>query len=242
MTLAVIVDTNAAETELFDLLRAGMGVHPLLKHSTIQRERLDVGDVRIVSGSATFVVERKASSQDFVAGFQDGRYHEQKSRMLHAGEDEGRINAYVVESAHTAPWSNDFVPRTGVRFSQFYAALIKCQLRDKIQVFQTANVHSTAHLLLYVAAQLSSGGLAPKPLHLEAGARRVAERKRQCSSEQLLAHMLRAVPGMSAARAARVAEHFGSMTALCAASEEEIADVRVGGRRLGRPSRGSWRA
>ena len=81
MAAAVVrVDTNAGETPLFAALQARLGA----EHHVV-RERLDVGDVVLTApdGGATLIVERK-TWPDLAKSLTDGRYAEQKARLLAA--------------------------------------------------------------------------------------------------------------------------------------------------------------
>ena len=79
MAAAVRVDTNAGETPLFTALQARLGAEQVV------RERLDVGDVVLTAPErgATLIVERK-SWPDLAKSLTDGRYAEQKARLLAA--------------------------------------------------------------------------------------------------------------------------------------------------------------
>ena len=77
--MRVIVDTNSAEDDVYNALSQ------LLPRVT--RARLDYGDINIMTADCgQFAIERKASLNDFVAGFHDGRYHQHKSRLMYSGE------------------------------------------------------------------------------------------------------------------------------------------------------------
>ena len=80
MAAVVRVDTNAGETPLFAALQARLGT----EHHVV-RERLDVGDVVLTApdGGATLIVERK-TWPDLAKSLTDGRYAEQKARLLAA--------------------------------------------------------------------------------------------------------------------------------------------------------------
>ena len=71
----VRVDTNVGETPLFDALQARLGA------DLVARERLDVGDVVLSAGGDTLLVERK-TWVDLASSLTDGRYAEQKARLL----------------------------------------------------------------------------------------------------------------------------------------------------------------
>ena len=73
----VRVDTNVGETPLFDALQARLGAEQVV------RERLDVGDVVLSAGGDTLLVERK-TWVDLASSLTDGRYAEQKARLLAA--------------------------------------------------------------------------------------------------------------------------------------------------------------
>lgn len=231
--MQVLVDTNPAETPLHDSLH-GLLAAGSSPRGSLSRKRLDVGDVEIRFEDRVFVIERKASLADLCAGFQDGRYHEQKSRLVHAGDEgEKRTPLYVIEGLDVIEWSDNPIPYSGVRYDQVQAAIVKTSLRDGIPVLFSRNCEETARLVAYIAKQISLRGFEPKNVSHLAGAR-VAKRKRQCTADKLWATMLSTIPGMGMARAQRVAAAYPTLSALAAASEEELADVAVaGGRRLG---------
>ena len=78
------VDTNAGETALFTALQARLGAE---SHQVV-RERLDVGDVVMTTGDggARLLVERKTWA-DLASSLTDGRYAEQKVRLLAAAAE-----------------------------------------------------------------------------------------------------------------------------------------------------------
>ena len=70
----IVVDTNAGESALYEaLVRRFDG-------STVQRRRLDVGDVMLVAEAGTVYVERK-TWLDLASSLIDRRYVEQKARL-----------------------------------------------------------------------------------------------------------------------------------------------------------------
>ena len=75
MAGSIVVDTNAGESALYEaLVRRFDG-------STVTRRKLDVGDVMLVADAGTVVVERK-TWLDWAKSLTDGRYAEQKARLL----------------------------------------------------------------------------------------------------------------------------------------------------------------
>ena len=82
----VRVDTNVGETPLFDALQARLGAEQVV------RERLDVGDVVLSAGGDTLLVERK-TWVDLASSLTDGRYADQKARLLAAASASAAASA-----------------------------------------------------------------------------------------------------------------------------------------------------
>ena len=88
----VRVDTNVGETPLFDALQARLGAEQVV------RERLDVGDVVLSAGGDTLLVERK-TWVDLASSLTDGRYAEQKARLLAAASASAAASAAISSPA-----------------------------------------------------------------------------------------------------------------------------------------------
>ena len=94
-------------------------------------EQLDVGDIHIVNEFSTIAIERK-TIVDMNASINDGRYREQKTRLV------SNYNncIYIIE--------NDSVFSSNKKLSSAY---INSMIRDKIQVFFTNGVEETVRLI-----------------------------------------------------------------------------------------------
>lgn len=214
------VDTNSAEDAVFQALLAIGG------SNEVTRQRLDVGDILVCRGDTRICLERKRWS-DLSASICDGRYHEQKMRML---PSETQRYAYVVEG-ELATWDGHC---RGMAQRCMWAALVKTVLRDSIPVFHTQRPADTASLCMYIASQLEHEAFeeAGGARHAIAG---VKPRKRDNLKEPqaVMRAMLCVIPGMSMKKAAAVVAHWGTFAALAGADPTQLADVCVGTRRLG---------
>ena len=74
MAGSIVVDTNAGESALYE------GLVRRFDGATVQRRKLDVGDVVLSAESGTVVVERK-TWLDWAKSMTDGRYASQKARL-----------------------------------------------------------------------------------------------------------------------------------------------------------------
>ena len=154
----IVVDTNAGESALYEaLVRRFDG-------STVQRRKLDVGDVMLVAEAGTVYVERK-TWLDWAKSMTDGRYASQKARLrslLAAPAEEeqeeeeeggggGGGNAvavlYLVEGALTG-WSGKVLggrggggqsmgPLARMTNAQLEAAVVMTAVRDGVPVLRS---------------------------------------------------------------------------------------------------------
>ena len=104
---------------------------------------LEHGDVHIKKDDITFVFERKALA-DLQASIHDGRYHNQKTRLLQAYPRE-RV-CYIIEGAL------DFQRAD----ASLVSAIINTTMRDRIAVFQTRNTKDTWALVCEIAKRIEA--------------------------------------------------------------------------------------
>jgi len=242
---SIVVDTNAGENLLHDTLKA---VFP-----QVARARLDVGDVLVSAPSfGTLVVERK-SYEDFVASLRDGRYKNQKVRLLAERERATAAGkqlrvVYLLECARVPAYDD---ATRGVPNAQPFAALVKMALRDNIAIIYSASAADSAKHLAYAIRAAETGGL-------DAGARVAADatagyagmvrytNKRKNADDNVFSVMLASLTGVSGVKASAVAREYPTPAALVRAYtdraaggasekqlDEMLADIRAGDKRLG---------
>jgi ERCC4-type nuclease len=196
---------------------------------------LPVGDIAIRVGETDDVLLERKSVDDLASSHGDGRYKEQRARLL-AQRGTGVSIGYIVEGAASA--------FTAARFSEadLKNAILRLQFRYTIPVFPTSSVADSAALVKAVCVALLrdaacfKGGLATTA----AGAAAVYSeaihvRKAENSTpDRVVRSMLRVVPGLGPTAVEGVAVAVGSsLTRLLALTEAELAAIPVGKRRLG---------
>lgn len=241
----VIVDTNAAETPLFELLVARLGSR------CVRRERLDIGDIAFGNtnhedGSGcvqiTHRYERK-TWEDLVASIVDRRFKEQKQRWMgtEAATSGSESLAYLIEAPRLPPF--DGVTR-GVRNKATYAALLKTQLRDGIAVVWTAGGAMSASTLAYLHEQSAKGELQSTHrggrgvvVGQSGGSTHKRKRTNLEDDEQVRAAMLTMLPGVTSVKAHSLLSQFGgSFAAIAASTEDALGKMHwngTDGRRVG---------
>lgn len=107
------------------------------------REQLDVGDVQIRFGSGMLILIERKTCADMAASLKDGRYKEQKARILSCVPSRHVI--YILEGApsqHTLLISDFSIH--GLKPSVISGMMIHTMLRDGVHIINVANTRETA--------------------------------------------------------------------------------------------------
>ena len=228
--LKLVVDSR--ETRLADGLKV-IGV-------PFQTAGLDVGDfmIQTEAGEPLMVVERK-SLADFAASNADGRYREQRARLM-AVRGSGVAVLYVLEGAWSLGDPLKMYGRTPEK--QLQRLVTRLVLRYGMPVMQTEGILDTARLAALLLEQLTDdptvfvpeGDLATSQVAAMAGMTAVlSTAKKGNKTAAGTAHaMLSAIPGLGAKKVdALLTTH--SIADLVALSGEQLSQVQVGGKKLG---------
>ena len=224
------VDTNAAESDLFQAICDFNDDTRRLIGTAILREPLLIGDValRDDDGETLWSFEIKRHS-DWPASIVDGRLHEQRLRAQ-SDPTVGEF-AYIYEGK--VPKNDSTVVYGRMQASAVYGSLMRTSLRDGIKVFFTQSTHETAQLLVFALAEQRKGKLQLKGSPT-AGERGVVKRKRDWATEHAMEAALLSIPGMGTSHAEALSTTYERLANLLEADEEEIADVKTtNGRRVG---------
>jgi ERCC4-type nuclease len=150
MTIDIKIDTR--EPSLQALLKA---YHKDAKPEeqskiTLQIEPLDIGDVQIVCNQHSILFERK-SCGDLASSIKDGRYRNQKMRLLANGTPPRHI-IYILEGVPTqqSMLSSNY-PVHGLKPSVLSGMIIYTMLRDGIHVVQVQNTTESAAWIWTIA-------------------------------------------------------------------------------------------
>jgi ERCC4-type nuclease len=174
------------------------------------------------------LIERKAVS-DLEASILDGRYREQRSRLLAAATEWQAHPLYIIEGN---------LDRLGGRLpkSALLKHLTRLSLRYKIQFFQTNDEDDTVTLITLLHSQWTEDPTTfAQPTSLTYVETRGHTREAQSDDPLVFAtSVLRCCRGISAQSAQALLEGCGgSLESVMAASEMTLAAVQVGKRKLG---------
>lgn len=115
---------------------------------TITTESLNMGDmIYKKDGEPVLVIERKTLS-DLKASLCDGRYREQKCRLIQLRKDLGCPILYLLEGNLDIPSGHNISENT------LLGCIINIQIRDKLLVHRTFSLDETVTLLMKLGTQL----------------------------------------------------------------------------------------
>ena len=191
----------------------------------------EMGDEPLVLRGGGVVLERK-SLVDLEASVMDGRYEEQRGRMLAYGKEHKVAVAYVVEGETASFRGRRFTGETILK------VVTQMQLRDRIPVFQTASMRETIALATIIEGEwakakgaFACGAADATPAPVAASYTKSASRD---TRESFLLGVLTQCRGVSEALARIVAARVESVEGLMRATEAELAAMAEGKRKVGK--------
>lgn len=193
----------------------------------VETENLLVGDVQIRKGEDTvYIIERKAKG-DLDASIKDGRYREQKSRLLETGIPRQNIIYLIEQLKKGSPAVNKRV----------WSAMTNSQHRDGFTVFQTKNIAETVQYLTSLANSVSQfTAVEDSKVSNEVN---LNIRKRQVSQQDWFKYSLTLIPKCSLAIAEVIVTEYPTLGSLVEELQERglecLADLKHGetSRRIG---------
>lgn len=141
MQLSIFIDNR--ETKLYSsIIERDLDVYK--DKICIEKTQLEIGDIHIKFNDVIYVYERKTVS-DLLSSIKDGRYKEQKHRLLSSGV--ATIN-YIIEGDSITSHKNFNNQKllTSIYLNSTY--------RDKINVFFTSNIDDTSTFILLLATKI----------------------------------------------------------------------------------------
>jgi ERCC4-type nuclease len=227
------INNNIIETEKIDqeeipiaTLQIDMREHGLMKELTYKynSSALPVGDIWIGSYDKPALVLERKTATDFSSSVTDGRYREQRGRLLaFSQEKESRI-AYLVEGSLCCKLGEDTI----------HKLIARLQLVHGIPVFRTQSLKDTAKFTQVMHdywmkdndcfKSLTTAQRAVDGIHIK-------KKENAEDSHMFAVNVICQVPGVSVKIAEGWLSEFGSLKAVLAASESALAAVKIAGRK-----------
>jgi ERCC4-type nuclease len=142
MTNSLKIYLDAREDKLVKILKAKKELI-----GTLEIVNLDIGDIKLTNGDYEFIIERKEAN-DMVSSVKDGRYKEQKMRMLsYVNKNPNARIIYILEGFTLSTYNRG-------EEKTLNGSLISTILRDNIPVFRTTDIKDTAIYILRLLSRL----------------------------------------------------------------------------------------
>ena len=209
-----------------------------------EKRNLDIGDISFylndISGAPLVTLERKRVD-DLGSSQKDGRYREQRARLL-AQRGLGTSVGYIVEAPYWTPNLSNSWCRGSFTEVHLQQTLVRLQFRYTMPVFQVSKVSETMTFVRRIAKMLAAdptvfrGGLAETAkgaaaVYTEAVHIKKADNK---TPERIFVAMLSTIPGLggAAVTALGTATQY-SMKRMLSMSANDIATIPTGKRSIG---------
>lgn len=188
---------------------------------------LEIGDFQfLVDDQLVVLIERKSYS-DLSASIIDGRYREQKKRILSQGISkviyllEGNVDSY----------------KGSISKDTVYSTIVNCTLRDNIQVLQSNSIEDSVALIEKMYRNLHKyeigGGCSIS--YQEASVKQ--KRNKNLTPSECYLHQLSQIPGISYSTAKAIAEKYSNMMEIIdslSIDPDLFVEFRVNNRKLGK--------
>jgi len=174
------------------------------------------------------IIERK-SIKDLEASILDGRYREQRARILSFCQEKKTQPMYILEGALSS-LTGRLQKKALMKF------INRLIFHYQIPVMQTQNIAETAELTIALIEQWKED---PKNLQRTTELVKVTDgihiQKKVNANDpkQFAISSLANCPGVSVKMAEAIIAHFGTLSAVMNTSEADIAAVKVGARKVG---------
>lgn len=203
---------------------------------------LAVGDFQILAadGAKPLLIGERKTLADFAASNTDGRYREQRARLLAARGATGCALVYMLEGGWTGDDSRIVSGHGRVTEGLLRRLTTRLQIRYGMPVLAAASVAETARWIGTLMAQLSDDATVFQPGEGEATGAVMAGftgaistvKKENRTGGSVATAMLSAIPGLGEKRCGALLG-LKSIRELAVMSGEEIGSLSVGGRKLG---------
>jgi ERCC4-type nuclease len=192
-----------------------------------QVQQLPVGDAWLKQGDQTVLVIERKTTADFEASFLDGRYREQRTRLLAYCQEQKARALYILEGGLDGR-------KHKLERSALQKLVHRLMLRYNVAVWSTSNTQDTAETLKLLAAQITEDPKVFEGSQLSyTDVMHTTKKANKDDPRAFAVAALQGCPGVSVKAATALMDAFGSLQGVLAAEEKQLADTKVGERRLG---------
>jgi crossover junction endonuclease MUS81 len=203
-------------------------------------QSLDIGDIQIVIrennvDAIQMVFERKTIN-DLYSSIRDGRYHEQKSRLV-SNLSRDRIT-YIIEGEIT---DSKYIDINAV-----FGSLVHTIYRDKLIIYRSTNIKDTYDFIENIWKRYEKnidewnnfleGNSKNSCLEVDTKVYKHTKKSENLTNDIIFTNMLSCIPGCSTRIAKGIIEHYPNMKLLIDAisiNDKCLVDLKIDNRKIG---------
>jgi ERCC4-type nuclease len=193
----------------------------------VPTEQLPVGDIWIGKDQEGGVVIERKTTSDFEASILDGRYREQRTRLLAYCAEKKARPLYIIEEGLNGR-------KRTLQRQALQKMLNRLMLRYNVSVWLTECLDDTVSAIKILEAQLKDD---PKVFIAETlsytDVMHTTKKSNTGDPRVFAVASLQQCPGVSAKAASALIDAFGSLKSVMEQDEKALANVKVGERRFG---------
>lgn len=185
-------------------------------------ENLDLGDIKIEKDDQIFLLIERKTFCDLISSIGDGRYRNQKHRLLGSGIDKSKI-IYILEGT---------INQIPGEMKKLFGMIINTVFRDQFNVLRFTEIEETIYFLKRIIEKLENND--PAILGLQSNdylSTIKMKKKDNLTPENCSILQLSQIPGVSLTIARRILEEYQSIPSLLKAYEEKketlIKDLEI---------------
>lgn len=233
----ILIQVDSREKDLYEIIKTQT-------EFPVSSMSLEIGDIMIVNSEKPLLVLERKSLADLAASNRDGRYREQRARLL-SMRGQGIAIAYLLEAGNG--WSTDLnrVWQGNVAETLLFTLIARLQLHYGIPVITSKDVPGSKTLILHLCRMLkekpdlftpNSGILADATLAAGAYTEALsAQKSANRGLKRVAAGMLCAIPGIGGKLSEGILDACdGTMEGVLKKTQEELASLKVGKRAVGK--------
>lgn len=198
------------------------------------KQNLHLGDItfNLENNQELIIIERK-TIDDLLQSINDGRYREQKSRLLEKHKKDGTSIYYLLEGNIYNSSKSDLI----------YSCIINTMIRDNFKIIYSKNIEETYNYIIKITKKcVEFKGILTKNEIINNNYIDVikSEKKKNMTKENCYMAMLKQIPGVSSNIAINISKEYDSFNKLIKAYEVVennkellLKDIVIGKRKLG---------
>lgn len=116
-------------------------------------KRLELGDIEFYINNILHIIFERKTINDLADSIKDGRYKQQKRKLLEYIKDNNIQLIYIIEGE--IPKNKSIIKIRGLKYSSIDGSILNMIIRDKIYIIYTLDINDTINILIKLTKNIS---------------------------------------------------------------------------------------